>query len=182
MPQWYASSAIEDSSQSSRQSFRERMLRRMKKQENIRRPITQKSKLVKEVQTLKEYKKVVVEQGNGSFVVVWFYTHWCKACKATGPGYFALAKHHPEMKFLKVPVTKDNATLHQGLGVPKVPYVHLYHPNGLLVEEQKLTRKLLPGFHKMLRDYQNGQCSLEQGKGWSTKSPYEPAPKAKDEE
>jgi thiol:disulfide interchange protein len=177
-PQFYAIAAVERHSASS--SFRQRMLQGMKPQDKIRKPRTHKSSLIKEVRTLKEYKKVVVDEAEGSLVVVWFYATWCRACKGLAPGMFALAKHHPEIKFVQVPALEDNTNLHQGLGVPSVPFVHLYHPDGALVEEQKLTRKILPGFHKMLQDYQDGSCSLERTNEWSTSSPYGPAPKAKD--
>ena len=98
-------------------------------------------------------------------------------------------EYKKEIKFVQVPVLPENTNLHQGLGVKSVPFVHVYHPTEGLIEERKLTRKYLPGFHKLLQDYRRGECSLE-GKllstdasvtSWSTESPYAPAPKVDDE-
>jgi thiol-disulfide isomerase/thioredoxin len=160
-------------------SFRDRMRQQLNNQgPNKSKGAARKNALVKEARTLEEFKTIVVDEANGKLVVVWFYAPWCRACRATSPGFASLAKHHPETKFVKVPVLEDNANLHQGLNVPSVPYLHLYHPTSGLMEEQKLVRKNLPGLHKMLQDYVEGSCSLERSGDWSSESPYVPAPKA----
>jgi thiol-disulfide isomerase/thioredoxin len=147
------------------------------------------SAFIQEVRTLKDYKRVVIDENHeGQLVVVWFHSPWCRSCKSVSKGFQALSREYQkDIKFVQVPVLSDNATLHQGLGVKSVPFVHVYHPTEGLVEERKLTRKYLPGFHRLLKDYRRGECSLEQlGIGndtrWSTDSPYEPAPKSMDQE
>lgn len=131
---------------------------------------------------------VVDEKENDQLVVVWFFSPWCRSCKGVSKGFQALSREYQkDIKFVQVPVLSDNATLHQGLGVKSVPFVHVYHPTEGLVEERKLTRKYLPGFHRLLQDYRNNECSLEQlrigdDQRWSTDSPYEPAPKSIDKE
>ena len=161
-------------------SFRQRMLRRLEKQDQIQKPRLKKDSIIQEARSLQDFKRVVVDEANGALVVVWFYAPWCRACKALAPGMMSLAKHFPSIKFVKVPALQENCNLHQGLGVPSVPFVHLYHPDGGLVEEQKLSRKILPGFVRILQDYQHGYCSLERTKDWSIDSPYGAAPKSKD--
>jgi len=148
--------------------------------------------LIQEVVTLKDYKRVVIDESlDDQLVVVWFYSPWCRSCKGVSKGVQALSREYRnDIKFVQVPVLNENAALHQGLGVKSVPFVHVYHPSVGLVEERKLTRKYLPGFHKLLQDYRMGQCSLEQipntttnedkSSSWSTESPYEPVHKAKD--
>jgi len=142
---------------------------------------------------LKEYKRVVIDEAQeDQLVVVWFYSPWCRSCKSVSKGVQALSREYQaDIKFVQVPVLSENAILHQGLGVKSVPFVHVYHPSLGLMEERKLTRKHLTGFHKLLQDYRSGECSLEQRHAgeddsssdrWSTESPYEPAPKAKDVE
>jgi thiol-disulfide isomerase/thioredoxin len=170
----YSSPAVDPSTP----TLRDRMLRQYNQGGKRSKSGTRKNSLVTEVRTLEEYKKIVVEEANGKLVAVWFYAPWCRACRATSPGFASLAKHHPETKFVKVPVLADNANLHQGLNVPSVPYLHLYHPTSGLMEEQKLARKHLPGVHKMLQDYVEGSCSLERKGDWLSESPYKPAPKA----
>lgn len=146
---------------------------------------------IQEVRTLKEYKRVVIDEAReDQLVVVWFYSPWCRSCKGVSKGVQALSREYQrDVKFVQVPVLSENAILHQGLGVKSVPFAHVYHPTLGLMEERKLTRKHLPGFHKLLQDYRMGECSLEQRHSgdddssndrWSTESPYEPAPKAKD--
>jgi len=108
-------------------------------------------------------------------VAVFWYSPWCKACKAASPGIKTIARNHPNTKFITVPVLEDNTVLHQGLNVPSVPYMHLYTPDDpRLVEERKMTRKKLSGFQKLLCDYEDGSCSLERINNgeWSTSNPY----------
>jgi hypothetical protein len=60
-----------------------------------------------------------------------------------------------------VPVTPENANLHQGLGVPSLPYSHIYHPTGRLVEELKISKKHFKTFSKVLKTYVDEQCDVE---------------------
>ena len=177
----YANSAIEDHlyPASPASSFQDRM-RRMAEQRNVT-PKPRPNSLIKEVVTLEEFKQTVVDDAQG-MVVVRFHAPWCRACKAMAPGYLKLAKIHSNIQFVNVPVTETNMNLHQGLGVPSTPYVHLYHPHGGLIEEQKLTRQHLGGFHKLLEDYEAGSCSLERREAWSSSSPYAPMGAAQKEE
>lgn len=178
--------------------FQQRLLNRMnppntkiKSQNSISRRHIQTSS-IQEVRTLKDYKRVVIDEtAEDQVVVVWFYSPWCRSCKGVSKGVEALSREYKDsIKFVQVPVLPENTSLHQGLGVKSVPFVHVYHPTEGLVEERKLTRKYLPGFHKLLQDYQEGECSLERNiltadgsvKSWSTETPYEPAPKSKDED
>ena len=71
-----------------------------------------------------------------------------------------MAMLHPDVVFVDVPVTPKNKALHQGLGIPSLPYGHIYHPNGGLVEEQKLTRKHVAQFKHKLESYLLGNCEL----------------------
>jgi len=59
-------------------------------------------------------------------------------------------------------VTNDNADLHQGLGVPSLPYGHIYQPSVGLVEELKISRRHFRGFARMVRWYDKGLCDLEE--------------------
>ena len=139
--------------------------------------------MVSDVRDLQEYKEALDKAGedNKMLAVLW-YSPWCKACRAVKPGIRTIAKRHPDVRFIQVPVLAENANLHQGLDVPSVPYLHLYSPEDpRLVEEQRMTRKKLSGFQKLLCDYERGHCSLEQMEGddenngdgvWSTSNPY----------
>ena len=91
--------------------------------------------------------------------------------------FMGMAKTYDQVKFVQVAVTDENVNLHAGLGVPSVPYVHLYYPGGTggLAEEGKFTRKDLERFRKVLDDYLAGSCSLERdGSPWSAEDPYPP--------
>ena len=167
-------------------SFEERMRLQLKRHRSM--PPSHPTKghgvnqLVPDVRNLQEYKKALDKAGdeNKMLAVLW-YSPWCKACRAVMPGIRTLAKRHPDVQFIQVPVLAENASLHQGLDVPSVPYMHLYaQEDPRLVEEKKMTRKRLSGFQKLLNDYERGNCSLEQmGRGdengdgvWSTSNPY----------
>jgi len=115
--------------------------------------------LVTRVQTLQEYKEVVAEEKN-KVTVVRFYATWCKACKAIKPKFYQLAQLHPEVSFVEVPVTEENADLHQGLGIPTLPFGHIYHPDAGLVEEMKIGRASFGKFAKTMSWYADGFCEL----------------------
>jgi thiol-disulfide isomerase/thioredoxin len=131
---------------------------------------SKKSRLMKEVRTLEEFKATLEE--DHPLLVVIYYSPYCLACRSVVPAIRSLAKHHPNVKFIQIPVVEDNANLHQGLGVPSVPYVQLYLPDFHLAEEGKLNRRMISSFHKQLLDYELGYCSLERLDEWSTSCPY----------
>ena len=70
------------------------------------------------------------------------------------PHFYKLAKTYgKDMKFVDVPVSSKNASLHQGLGVSSLPYLHIYHPQLGLVHEQKFTRPHVAEVQQKLDDY-----------------------------
>jgi thiol:disulfide interchange protein len=176
IPQFYTNSEVEGMEGSP--SFRQRMLNRLGKNNDAPTKRTRQDGLFTTVRTLEEFKKEVADEAKG-LVVVWYYAPWCRACKHVAPGFVALARRHPDIKFVQVPALKDNTALHQGLGVPSVPYIHLFHPEGGLVEEQRFLRAQLSAFHKKLEDYQQESCSLLRGERWSPFYPYDSIPTEK---
>lgn len=114
------------------------------------------------VNTLAEYKTAVGDE-SARLVAVRFHATYCRACQAVAPHFYKLAKMNPQMVFVDVPVTETNASLHQGLGVPSLPFAHIYHPQSGLVEEMKLTRKDIPEFRDKLRAYTEGLCDIPSG-------------------
>ncbi|KAL3765923.1 hypothetical protein ACHAW5_003891 [Stephanodiscus triporus] len=123
------------------------------------------------IDTLEEYKRVVVDERE-SIVVVRFHAPWCKSCRAAYPHFCKLASDHhggsDPVKFVEVPLTRETAYIHEGLGVPSVPYGHIYHPDVGLVEERKINRKEFGEFRSALESYVRGCCYLpeeEEGGG-----------------
>jgi thiol-disulfide isomerase/thioredoxin len=114
-----------------------------------------------QVKTIQEFKAVVVDETD-RITVVRFYAPWCRACKAVQQQYRKLASlYDPDkVKFVEVPVTKDNAVLHQGLGVPSLPYGHIYHPQAGLVEELKISKAVFSTFENILETYVQGFCAV----------------------
>lgn len=129
--------------------------------------IKQQQQLITTVDTLEEYKRIVVNEQH-SIVVVRFHASWCKSCKAAYPLFHKLATEYNNnntgsgvvVKFVEVPLTKETAYLHEGLGVPSVPFGHVYYPNVGLVEERKLNRKVFNDFKSVLKDYVRGSCDI----------------------
>jgi thiol-disulfide isomerase/thioredoxin len=140
-----------------------------KKKQQPRKKSTSSS-VMQLVRTMEEFK-ATLRDSRKCTVAIWT-SPWCKACKSLRPAIWALAKQHPNFKFIEIPVLDENANLHQGLEVPSVPYFHLYLPEMQLAEEEKLNRKRISMVHKMLQDYQQGECSLERLEQWSTSCPY----------
>lgn len=120
-----------------------------------------KPKNLRTVYTLEQYKEAL-DEDRDKIVVVRFFATWCKACKAMQPAYYRLASLHPHLKFLEVPVTNENANLHQGLDVPSLPYGHMYYPAAGLVEELKISRKYFHNLVKLVRWYDDGECALDE--------------------
>lgn len=116
---------------------------------------------VQMVDNLEDYKRFVVDEDN-QIVVVRFYAPWCKSCKAAHPHFKKMvSKHSPSgVKFVEVPLTKETAYIHEGLGVPSVPFGHIYHPDVGLVEEKKINRKVFGEFRDALDCYVSGSCDL----------------------
>ena len=116
------------------------------------------------VDDIQRYKEVVADESD-KIVVVRFYAPWCRACRAIQSAYRSLPKHYDpdRIKFVEVPVTKDNTYLHRGLGVPSLPYGHIYHPTGGLVEEMKISKRHFGNFQHLLGEYVDGQCQVEYG-------------------
>lgn len=76
--------------------------------------------------------------------------------------FYRLANQHKDIIFLDIPVTNHNVNLHQGLGVPSLPYAHIYDPKHGLVEEVRLTKQLIPEFTQKLKDiYHNVNANSE---------------------
>jgi len=68
------------------------------------------------VDNIQDYKAEVVDEKE-RLVVVRFYASWCRSCKASEPLFKKLMNtHSPDLKFVQVPLTKETAYLHEGLG------------------------------------------------------------------
>lgn len=122
--------------------------------------------VVQQVLTMEDYKTVVVDEED-TMVVVRFYAPWCKACRAVEPKFRQLAhEYSPSIRFVEVPLTRQNAFLHQGLGIPKLPFAHIYHPTVGLVEELSMNKKTFGDFRHVLETYIDGSCDLPQEEGF----------------
>eukprot|EP00429_Kryptoperidinium_foliaceum_P003990 CAMPEP_0176024666 /NCGR_PEP_ID=MMETSP0120_2-20121206/12056_1 /TAXON_ID=160619 /ORGANISM="Kryptoperidinium foliaceum, Strain CCMP 1326" /LENGTH=226 /DNA_ID=CAMNT_0017357845 /DNA_START=221 /DNA_END=901 /DNA_ORIENTATION=+ len=114
---------------------------------------------VQEVVDIQQYKKEVADERK-QIVCVRFYAPWCRSCKAIEAQFRRLPRDFPNIKFVECPVTKENAYLHEGLGVPSLPFGHIYHPEAGLVEEQKINKHVFSDFKKVLRTYAQGECPI----------------------
>jgi thiol-disulfide isomerase/thioredoxin len=143
---------------------------------------------IRQLSTLQDYKHYVVDDLDENYcitiTVVRFYAPWCRACQAIQQRYYRLAQQYEQLqlkqqqqsssqqsvsssslvpiqvRFMECPVTKDNAVLHQGLGVPSLPYGHIYHSKVGLVEEMKLNKNVFTTFENTLASYVNGYCTV----------------------
>lgn len=114
---------------------------------------------VLQVTDIGQYKTEVVDVQD-RMVCVRFYAPWCRACKAVEGSFRRLQREFPDVKFVEVPVTKENAYLHRGLGVPSLPFAHLYDPSVGLVEERKINKNVFGEFKNILGTYADGMCDV----------------------
>lgn len=127
---------------------------------NFAKPVPGKVGAIETVDNIQDYKRVVVDEKD-RMVVVRFHAAWCRSCKASEPFFKRLVnKHSPHIKFVQVPLTKETAYLQEGLGVPSVPFAHIYHPEVGLVEEQKVSKPHFKEFENDLNSYVVGSCKL----------------------
>lgn len=112
------------------------------------------------VDTITDYKRVVVDEEE-RIVVVRFFAPWCRSCKAAQPLFKKMvSQYSPSVKFVEVPLTKETAYIHEGLGVPSVPFGHIYHPEVGLVEEKKINKRVFKEFCEGLESYVRGSCDI----------------------
>ena len=104
------------------------------------------------IETEGDFKKTVEEEKE-KIVVVRFFADWCKTCKSMSPYYYRMAeKLHENIIFVEIPHSKETATLYERLGVPGVPFGHIYHPKlGLMHKTQLLKRSDSSDFEKNLK-------------------------------
>lgn len=116
---------------------------------------------VQAVTNLQEYKTIIADEQT-SVTAVRFYAPWCRSCRAIEAPFYRLGRDDKmaQVKFAQVPVTKDNISLHQGLGVTSLPYSHIYHPTAGLVEELKIGKQRFGDFDRILQSYNDGECAL----------------------
>ena len=121
--------------------------------------VSRRPSFLRQVSSLREYKLHVADETE-RISVVRFFSPYCRSCKAATPAFDLLAHQYPDLNWVEVPVTKNNAALHQGLGVPSVPYGHIYVPGSGLVEELRMVRPQMQRFGQILQSYADGQCDL----------------------
>lgn len=112
------------------------------------------------VDTLQDYKNVVVDEAH-QLVVVRFFAPWCKSCRASEPHFMKLVNNFSQnVKFVEVPMTKETAFMFEGLGVPTVPFAHIYHPDAGLVEEMRASKKFSSELQRKIDSYVTGSCDI----------------------
>uniref|UniRef100_A0A7S4JLC6 Thioredoxin domain-containing protein n=1 Tax=Odontella aurita TaxID=265563 RepID=A0A7S4JLC6_9STRA len=118
--------------------------------------------VVKRITAIPDYKAQVIDERE-RITVVRFYAPWCKSCRASEPLFYRLAADYAprNVNFVEVSVTKGNAILHEALGIPSLPWVHIYHPEAGLTEERKVSNKYFEDVRKTLRCYVDGICDME---------------------
>jgi thiol-disulfide isomerase/thioredoxin len=128
---------------------------------NIKARLRSKSRTspILQVTDIQQYKDEVAAVKD-QMVCVRFYAPWCRACRAVESSFRRLPREFPGVKFVECPVTKDNAYLHQGLGVPSLPFAHIYDPEAGLVEERKINKNVFGEFKDVLKTYVEGECPL----------------------
>lgn len=62
---------------------------------------------------------------------------------------------------MDIPLTKDNLDLQKELKVTKVPFGHIYLPNGKLAESMALGKKMFIHFEHALYSYITGSCEID---------------------
>ena len=128
--------------------------------------------VVQRVESIQEYKDIVINESN-QITVVRFFASYCKSCQASAPLFYKLAYDYAthssslarNVKFVEVPLTKQTKLLHEALGIPSLPYSHIYHPEAGLCEERAVSKKHIAEVEGILRCYVFGECQLPDDPG-----------------
>jgi len=133
-----------------------------------------------QVTNIQQYKDEVVDTKDSSLVVVRFYASWCKACKAIESSYYRLPQEFPSgVKFVEVPLTKENAYMHKGLGIPSLPFAHVYYNEDYvgnndtdetssscrLVDELKINKHKFSELKRVIGSYVEKECDVHYPSG-----------------
>lgn len=120
-----------------------------------------KTNEVLDITSMEQYREHVAQEKE-QLVVVRFFAPWCRACKAIALFYKQLPKFFPGVKFVQVTLNAETGVLHQGLGVPSLPFGHIYHPEAGLVEERRISKRHFKEFQdQVLRSYVEGYCPVQ---------------------
>lgn len=129
--------------------------------------------VVQRVESIQEYKDTVVNNESNQITVVRFFASYCKSCQASAPLFYKLAYDYAthssplarNVKFVEVPLTKQTKLLHEALGIPSLPYSHIYHCDAGLCEERAVSKKHIAEVEDILRCYVFGECQLPDDPG-----------------
>ena len=138
-----------------------KILQKFRSQQPTGQKLHSGSNNILKVTDIHQYKEHVVDESE-VIVCVRFYMESCRSCRATQANFRRLANEIPSnlVKFVEVPVTPDNAYLHQGLSIPSFPYCHIYHPDVGLVEELKINKNVFKTFEQIFKTYVDGECAV----------------------
>lgn len=110
---------------------------------------------VETVESLQDFAETIHQaRRDHTMVVVRFHGEWCPLCRKLRPLFDKAAQNYPDLKFVDISVGKNNANLHQILGIDSVPFAQIYHPERGLVHERKLTRRNFRDFLEVLGSQQ----------------------------
>ena len=123
--------------------------------------------VVERVESIQQFKDVVINEPK-RITVVRFFASYCKSCQASAPLFYKLAFNYAahdsplarNVKFVEVPLTKQTKLLHEALGIPSLPFSHIYHPDAGLCEELAVSKKHIADVDECLRCYVFGECQL----------------------
>jgi len=123
---------------------------------------------VQTIHTLEEFLELIrvdEKHEDRPIIVIQWHAKWCKACQAILPLYYKLARKYQEheeqtrVKFVQIAVTDKNLNLHQEfVGLPSLPYAHIYHPSYGLVEELKVSKPRFRKFEQAIQRHTSGFC------------------------
>ena len=87
------------------------------------------------------------------------------------------------MKFVEVPLTKENAYMHKGLGIPSLPFAHVYYNEDYvgnsdteesssscrLVDELKINKHKFSELKRVIGSYVEKECDVHYPSGANKK-------------
>lgn len=119
------------------------------------------SNKVRNVESLDELMACIDEcKANEKLMIVRFFSHWCKSCKAVEPMYKRLARRNPEVTFIDVAIAKETEEIRNALDIVSVPFGHIYHPTAGLMEELNMGRRFWSDFEDVFHRYTKGLCDV----------------------
>ena len=91
--------------------------------------------MVREIKTISDFKKTIIESNTDNLIIVDFFADWCGPCKTISPHIEKLSENYPNIQFYKINVeTVDLEKICTACKINSLPTFCYFHKGEYLYE------------------------------------------------